>query len=217
MKTSAKFISFEGGEGAGKTTQIHLLEKALKAVGISVLVTREPGGTVGAELLRNILQHHKEAHWDAISQLLILYAGRHDHVEKVIKPALARNIWVLCDRFADSSMVYQGYAQGLGVEFVKTIHEAVLHNFQPDLTFFFDIPPERGLKRLRERYESSPESQKYDCFEDQNLEFHRKIYQGFKALSHNNKRFVNIQADLPLDQVSPQIFRALSERFHLTL
>ncbi len=217
MNTSGKFISFEGGEGAGKTTQIYLLEKALKAANISVIVTREPGGTVGAELLRNVLQHSKEAHWDVVSQLLILYAGRRDLVEKVIKPALARNTWVLCDRFADSSFVYQGYAQGLGVEFVKTIHEIVLHNFQPDLTFFFDIPPEQGLKRLEERYASSPKSTPYDRFEEQDFEFHQKIYQGFRMLAHENKRFVNIQANLPLDQVSPQIFRGLSERFHITL
>ncbi len=217
MNTSAKFISFEGGEGAGKTTQIHLLEHALKAVDIPVLVTREPGGTLGAELLRNVLQHNKEAHWDVLSQVLILYAGRRDHVEKVIKPALARNTWVLCDRFADSTMVYQGYAQGVGVEFVKLIHEAVLHNFQPDLTFFFDIPAEQGLERLKERYESSPGSQQYDRFEEQDLEFHQKIHQGFRMLAHESKRFVNIQANLPLDQVSPQIFRALSERFHITL
>lgn len=217
MNTSAKFISFEGGEGAGKTTQIHLLEHALKAADMPVIVTREPGGTVGAELLRNALQHNKEAHWDAVSQLLILYAARRDLVEKVIKPALARNTWVLCDRFADSSFVYQGYAQGLGVEFVKTIHEIVLHNFQPDLTFFFDIPPEQGLKRIKERSTSSLKSELYDRFEEQDLEFHQKIYQGFRMLAHGNKRFVNIQANLPLDQVSPQIFRALGERFHITL
>lgn len=207
---AAKFITFEGGEGAGKTTQIHLLEAALKSKGYQVLKTREPGGTVGAELLRAVLKDSPETHWDAISQVLILYAARRDLVEKVIKPALARNVWVLCDRFADSTFVYQGHAQHLGIDFVRTIHEAVLKNFEPDLTFFFDVPPQEGLRRARRRNQQ-------DFFETMHMTFHEKVYEGYKMLAHNNPRFFTIPDKLSPDHMSQVIFKVLQEKFSLSL
>lgn len=210
MTQPAKFITFEGGEGAGKTTQIQLLETALKNKGYHVIKTREPGGTIGAELLRAALKDHPETNWDAISQVLILYAARRDLVEKVIKPALARNTWVLCDRFADSTFVYQGHAQHLGIDFVQSIHTAVLKDFAPDLTFFFDLPPQEGLKRARKRNQQ-------DFFESMHLDFHQKVYEGYKMLAHNNPRFFTIPGTLSPSHMSQMIFKALQERFSLSL
>ncbi|OFW69888.1 MAG: dTMP kinase [Alphaproteobacteria bacterium RIFCSPLOWO2_01_FULL_45_8] len=210
MTQKAKFITFEGGEGAGKTTQIQLLETALKNKGYHVIKTREPGGTTGAELLRAALKDHPETHWDAVSQVLILYAARRDLVEKVIKPALARNIWVLCDRFADSTFVYQGYAQNLGIEFVQSIHTATLKNFQPDLTFFFDLPPKEGLHRARKRSQQ-------DFFESMTLDFHEKVYEGYKVLAHQNPRFFTVSGKLAPPHMTQVIFKALQEKFSLSL
>ena len=206
----AKFITFEGGEGAGKTTQIQILEEALKNKGYQVLKTREPGGTIGSELLRAALKDHPETNWDPISQVLILYAARRDLVEKVIKPAIARNTWVLCDRFADSTFVYQGYAQNLGIDFIQAIHTAALKNFEPDLTFFFDLPPEEGMNRARKRKSE-------DYFESMDMDFHRKVYEGFKILAHENPRFSTLKAHLHPSQISQTIFKTLQENFFLSL
>lgn len=206
----AKFITFEGGEGAGKTTQIQTIETALKNKGYHVLKTREPGGTIGAELLRTVLKDDPDTHWDAVSQVLILYAARRDLVEKVIKPALSRNTWVLCDRFADSTFVYQGHAQSLGIDFVRSIHQAVLKDFEPDLTFFFDVPPQEGLRRARRRNQQ-------DFFETMHLSFHEKVYEGYKMLAHNNPRFFTVPGKLSPDHMSQIIFKALQEKFSLSL
>ncbi len=216
MKTHARFITFEGGEGAGKTTQIQILEKVLTSHGIPVLVTREPGGTVGAERLRSLLKEQSDTHFDAYSQTLILYAARRDLVEKIIKPALAKNIWVLCDRFADSTFVYQGFAQGVPIETIHKIHDITLGDFHPDLTFFFDISPEIGIRRTKER-RTTLDLFTYDTFDLKDLDFHEKIYEGFKILVSNTKRIVPINAHLPTEQVTDQIVETLHERFNITM
>lgn len=210
MTQKARFITFEGGEGAGKTTQIQLLETALKSKGYHVIKTREPGGTVGSELLRAALKDHPDTQWDAISQVLILYAARRDLVEKVIKPALARNTWVLSDRFSDSTFVYQGHAQNLGIDFVKSIHTAVLKDFEPDLTFFFDLPPQEGLARARKRSHQ-------DFFESMHLTFHEKVYEGYKMLAYHNPRFFTVPGNLSSTHIAQVIFKALQEKFSLSL
>ncbi|MEI8321352.1 MAG: dTMP kinase [Alphaproteobacteria bacterium] len=216
MKTKAKFITFEGGEGAGKTTQIQILEKLLKSHGLPVITTREPGGTIGAECLRSLLKEQPDAHFDAYSQTLILYAARRDLVEKIIKPALAKNVWVLCDRFADSTFVYQGFAQGLPIASIEKIHNLVLGSFTPDLTFFFDIPPEAGIKRTKERTESL-DLFTYDNFDFKDLDFHEKIYEGFQILAAGSKRILPINALLPTEQVTDQLLDALNARFQIGL
>ena len=139
--TIGKFITFEGGEGAGKTTQAKLLAKALEKAGVETLLTREPGGTFGAEAIRDLVLEGTSDRWSGMTELLLMYAARLDHVEKLIKPALDRGVWVLSDRFADSSMAYQGYARGLGETHVKAVHEAVMDGFEPDLTILFDMDP----------------------------------------------------------------------------
>lgn len=143
MADQGRFITFEGGEGCGKTTQIQILEESLKSKNIPVIKVREPGSTVGSELLRKVLKDTEGTEWDAISQVLILYAARRDLVQKVIKPALGRGTWVICDRFADSTFVYQGHTQEVGIDFVRTIHQATLKDFGPDLTFFLTSPRRR--------------------------------------------------------------------------
>ena len=140
-----KFITFEGGEGAGKSTQASLLAEALEKAGIETLQTREPGGTFGAEAIRNLVLEGTSDRWSGMTELLLMYAARLDHVEKLIKPALRRGVWVVSDRFADSSLAYQGHARGLGAEQVKSLHSVVMDGFEPDLTILFDMDPVLSL------------------------------------------------------------------------
>lgn len=203
------FISFEGGEGCGKSTQINLLSEALTKQGINVVTVREPGSTVGAEHLRRILKDTEGTNWDAVSQTLILYAARRDLVEKVIKPALCQGKWVLCDRFADSTFVYQGYTQELGVEYVQNIHKATLKTFEPDLTFFLDLPPEEGMKRAKRRSEN-------DFFEEKSLSFHRKVYEGYKLLAHQSKRIITVPGTHSIAHISALVQKHLAQAFHIS-
>lgn len=215
----AKFISFEGGEGSGKSTQINLLEKALQKKGLSVIRTREPGGTIGAELLRSVLQETEDAQWDPVSQTLILYAARRDLVEKVIRPALHKNVWVLSDRFADSTYVYQGYTQDVSIDFIDSLHTYTLNNLWPDLTFHLDLSPEKGFKRVEGRnMERSPDAYHHDIFEAQDMSFHKRVQEGFQDLAaqHPN-RIVTIPAQFSVDQTHHSIITVLNDRFDLRL
>ncbi|RME64180.1 MAG: dTMP kinase, partial [Alphaproteobacteria bacterium] len=147
-----RLITLEGGEGAGKSTQIRYLQDFLSTkYGLEIVVTREPGGTPGAEAIRELLVHGDARRWDGVAELLLHYAARRDHVERLIKPALARGAWVLSDRFADSSMAYQGIVQGVGLDRVFELHQLVLGNFWPDLTFVLDLPVSVGLQRASAR------------------------------------------------------------------
>lgn len=209
MSNKGRFISFEGGEGSGKTTQIQILEEKLKAKGLNVIKVREPGSTIGSELLRKVLKDTEGTNWDPISQVLILYAARRDLVEKIIKPALNQGTWVICDRFADSTFVYQGHTQDAGIDFVRTIHKATLKDFEPDLTFFFDLSPEEGMKRARKRNTK-------DFFEEKSLAFHRKVYEGYKILAHDSKRIITIPANQSIDLMTHKILKTLQEKFYLS-
>ena len=151
--TAGRFISFEGGEGAGKTTQAKMLCEALQGAGVETLLTREPGGTFGAEAIRDLVLEGTADRWSGMTELLLMYAARLDHVEKLIKPALERGVWVVSDRFSDSSLAYQGYARGLGPEKVRSVHNAVMDGFGTDLTILFDIDPILAQKRVETRGE----------------------------------------------------------------
>jgi dTMP kinase len=144
-----KFISFEGGEGTGKSTQLTRLAERLAEAGLEVVRTREPGGTEGADAIRELLVTGATDRWDPVSEVLLNYAARRDHVERVIKPALARGEWVVCDRFADSTMAYQGYGYELGTDLIETVHRATLGDFNPDMTIIMDFAPAEGLARAR--------------------------------------------------------------------
>jgi dTMP kinase len=171
------FISLEGGEGSGKTTQIAGLKSRLEAEGVQVVLTREPGGSRGAEEIRKLLVEGDPGRWTPMSEVLLNYAARLDHVEKVIKPALGDGNWVITDRFSDSTLAYQGYAQGLGAEIIKDIHDHVLGDFLPDLTLILDVPVDVGLGRAGVRLDA--DGSKEDRFERMGGDFHDAIRQAF--------------------------------------
>ena len=194
-----RFITFEGGEGAGKSTQIKRVAEYLGSQGIDVVVSREPGGTQGAENIRNLLVRDTGYTFTPKAELALMYGARVDHTEKVIKPALASGKWVLCDRYADSSRVYQGIAQDVGEKCVQAVHDALLEGFEPDATFFIDVPVEVGLARTRTRNDDE------DRFENMNTLFHQKIRDGFLSIADKNARFSIIDGSQDIDNVFHQI------------
>jgi len=150
-----RFITLEGGEGAGKTTQAKVLAERLRRKGINVLLTREPGGTPRAEAIRDVLLSGKAKRYGALGEAVLFYAARESHLELGIRPALARGTWVICDRFSDSTRAYQGAAGGLPLSVIETLDKAVVGDTRPDLTLIFDLPPELGLRRATERRRDS--------------------------------------------------------------
>lgn len=209
---SGRFIAFEGGEGAGKTTQITLLEQNLYQKGIRCIITREPGGTPGGEDVRTLLKKGEKSRWDGVSEALLLYAARHDHAEKLIKPALQENFWVLCDRFSDSSFAYQGFGRNLGLERLETLHHLALGNFFPDLTFIFDIPPEESYDRVLKRRKRGPHLK--DRFDDMDMDFHHRVYEGYKTIAEKYKdRCELVSANTSIDKLQKVIFDVIQTRF----
>ena len=168
-----RFIAFEGGEGAGKSTQVKTLVARLRDRGLEVVQTREPGGSPGAEALRDLLVQGDAGRWSPLSELLMMYAARSDHLEKVIRPALSRGAWVVCDRFADSSRAYQGAGGGVAPAFIEQVDKAVVGPTQPDLVIVMDMPVEAGLARALSR------GDKENRFESKGLIFHERLRQGF--------------------------------------
>lgn len=201
-----RFITLEGGEGAGKSTQVTRLLDWLKSRGTKALATREPGGTPGAEEIRNLLVNGGRERWDAWSEALLLYAARRDHVTKVIAPALQSGTWVLSDRFADSTMAYQGFAGELGEGAVAALHRLVLGRFQPDLTLILDLPAEMGLQRSKNR----GGAQRFESFD---LAFHEKLRRGFLSIAAQEpQRCAVIDATRPLDEVTDAVRQIVQER-----
>ncbi len=202
---AGKFITFEGGEGSGKTTQIKLLQKQLNDAGKKSVLTREPGGCAPADAIRKLLLTGSVDKWHPVAETLLFQAARVEHVERVIKPALERGEIVICDRFLDSTIVYQGIAKGLGVEYIKQLHQFTLGSFAPDLTLILDIEPEIGLKRAHAR--AGDETR----FENMELEFHRNVRNGFLKLAHENPpRYKIINADQSVKDVHKSILEAVN-------
>lgn len=184
MAASPQFVTFEGGEGAGKSTQIDLVSIWLKDKGIEHVVTREPGGSPGAEIIRDILVKGATDRWQPMTEALLMTAARAEHVSRTIKPALENGKWVLCDRFFDSTVAYQGAARGLGMPEMRNLQSLALGSFQPDLTFIFDLPVKQGLARARGREnEKEIDMDKEDRFERMDLTFHLALHQGFLAIA----------------------------------
>ena len=190
------FITFEGGEGAGKTTQIKKLGAAL---GDDCIVTREPGGTPAAEAMRNVFTTQRGQDWPVVSLLLLMFSARAHHTITFIQPAIQSGKTVICDRYTDSTRVYQGYAGGFSLDGIETINNIAINSFEPDLTFILDIPVIEGLKRAGRRTAD-------DSFESKSIEFHEKIRQGFLDIAAKNpKRCVVIDALQDEDTIAVQI------------
>ncbi|MDP1630419.1 MAG: dTMP kinase [Caulobacter sp.] len=172
-----KFITFEGGEGTGKSTQSRILTTRLLAEGRQAIRTREPGGSDGAEALRGLLVEGGADRWSPLSETLMMNAARRDHLERTIVPALEQGDWVVCDRFADSTRAYQGAGGGVSAEFIALVEQAVVGDNQPDLTLVFDLPPEIGLERAfgRDMFEVR--------FETKGLEFHHRLRDAYLAIA----------------------------------
>jgi dTMP kinase len=211
MTEQGRFISFEGGEGAGKSTQARRLAAALETRGISCVITREPGGSPGAEDIRKLLVNGDPGRWEALAETLLLYAARADHVTRTIKPAIALGRWVLCDRFADSTYAYQGAGRGLDRETVRRIEAVAIGDFKPDLTLVLDLPAEEGLKRANAR--ASAESR----FEQFDIGFHERLRQAFLDIAKRAPdRCRVIDAGADEDTVAQAIWKAAAARFALS-
>ena len=196
------FVSFEGPEASGKTSQIKLLSKVLKRKKIPFIITREPGGTKIAEKLRKIILD-KNISITSTEEILLLMAARLNHINNVIKPALKAGKLVISDRFADSSFVYQGYVNKFGLNKALNMHCELLDNFLPNKTFLFLIPSKIINNRLKKRKISN----KYDKI---NIKFHQKVIRGYSLLSKNNKRFIKINATKSIDEINKIILNELS-------
>ena len=210
MTRRGRLITFEGGEGAGKSTQIARLAGALRATGIDVLPTREPGGTPGAEQIRALLLEGAPERWLPLTEVLLLLAARHDHVVRSIAPALTAGRWVLCDRFIDSTRVYQGMAGAVDAALIETLHRATLGELRPDLTLILDVPVAQGLARRgstgRHRFERMP------------ADFHERVRAGFLAIARAEpERCLVIDAGRPADDVASDVRALVARRFDLDL
>ena len=183
-KAQGQFITFEGGEGAGKSTQAKYLAEYLGQQGHKVILTREPGGSPGAELIRNLLVTGGADKWSAKAELLLMYAARADHWQKRILPALEQGYWVICDRFSDSSVAYQGYGRGIDLEFLNLLYKETIGDRTPDRTYVFDLDPRLGLERASKRFIEDNKNE--DRFESFDLSFHERVHQGFLNIARKN-------------------------------
>jgi len=202
---TAKFITIEGSEGAGKTTSIHYLKSLIEQKGHEVIVTREPGGTPFAEKLRELLLTPTDESIDPIAELLLMFAGRKQHVEHKIKPALSKSIYVISDRFTDATYAYQGAARNLSFEVIRQYDELVMDSFAPDLTLLFDLPVEIGMQRAKKRGE-------FDRFEQEKIEFFERVREGYLRRAESEPHRVHvINAALTIEEVQHQIKQVVEQ------
>ncbi|MDP2504380.1 dTMP kinase [Oceanobacter sp. 3_MG-2023] len=204
-----KFITFEGGEGVGKTTNVQWCADWLMERGLEVMVTREPGGTPIAELIRNKLlkAHHAES-MVPMAELLLVFAARVQHLEAVILPALSQGTWVLCDRFTDSTIAYQGFGRGLDLGSIETLKNLAQGTLEPDCTLLLDAPVDVGMARARGRTAISGED--IDRFETEQMAFFERVRDGFQALAATQARFVTLDATQSLDDIQSELAIRLS-------
>ena len=209
---TGRFISLEGGEGAGKSTQAFVLKEFLNRAGKEVILTREPGGSPGAEQIRNLIVSGDVNRWDKLTEVLLLYAARRDHWLRTIQPALSEGSWVISDRFSDSTFVYQGLAGVVDTSTILTIHKIVLGDVWPDLTLLLDLAPEVGLKRSQER--DAAENSSDTRFEKMSLTFHKRLRKGFLQLASDNpKRFKMVDASKDKNEVGNALRGIVLKRF----
>lgn len=205
-----RFVTFEGGEGTGKSTQVRLLVSYLSQSNIDVVQTREPGGSPSAEEIRPLLVTGAADRWSPMAETLLFNAARVEHWRQVIEPALARGAHVVCDRFSDSTMAYQAYAGGLDPKVVADLHRVALGGVEPDLTFVLDIPVDEGLRRAATRRDTETR------FERKGREFHERLRQGFLDIAQRApKRCLIIDAAQPIERVHGAVLDALKSRLGL--
>ena len=206
MSKKGYFITLEGCEGSGKSTQLKKLEEFLKESGVDFIFTREPGGTPIAEQIRKIILDGNKTEMCDETEALLYASSRVQHIKEKILPAKSQGKIVICDRYIDSSFAYQAYARGLGMDFVKGVNVFAVENCMPDLTLFLDISPEDAFAR-------KGGADKDDRLEQSGIEFHKKVYQGYKALANDNpQRIVCIDAKLGAEDVFNNVIKVLKER-----
>ena len=205
----ARFITLEGGEGTGKSTQIRHLVSALDAVGVSALATREPGGSLGAEYIRKLILDPERPDLSALSETLLFYAARNDHLDTLIRPSLAKGIWVVCDRFSDSTRAYQGALGLVSDAQLAVMEKLVVGQTVPDLTLVLDLPAKIGIERAHQRRGDG----KSDVFERQSLEFHERLREAFLGFAKAApERFAVINASGDEAIVRQRIWDVVAER-----
>jgi len=206
-----RFITLEGGEGAGKSTQTRRLQERLKSDGLDVVVTREPGGSEGAEEVRNLLVSGSVDRWDAVSEAMLHFVARRDHLLRLIEPALAKGMWVISDRFTDSTIAYQGYGQGGDLKVLDAVRRIAIGDFAPDMTLLLDLAPEGGLARAASR---DNETSRYDRM---GLAMHERLRVGFLALAAAEpERIAVVDASSAEDDVADRIWSLVRERYFLS-
>jgi len=208
----SKFITFEGGEGSGKSTQVKRLADVLGVAGIDVVTTREPGGAPGAEEIRNLLVNGDVGRWTPMTEALLNYAARLEHMERTVRPALEAGKWVISDRFADSTTAYQGYGHGLDGENIARLHRLVLGDFKPDLTIILDIDLDTGLARAASRGNGE------DRYERMGRDFHERLRKGFLEIAEKEpQRCAIIDGAGDIEAVAAQVCAVVTQRLGVEL
>jgi dTMP kinase len=208
---TAMFITFEGIEGSGKTTQIKRVHSLLTAQGCNAVMTREPGGTLIGEKIRSILLDPESRDMDPLAELMLYFADRAQHLGMKIRKSLSKGTWVLCDRYFDATLAYQGYARGLNIQLIERLHQLVFDAFKPDVTLLLDLPPQTGLDRAWRQIKNGTRTGKETRFEEEALRFHEKVRHGYLSLARQEPhRFKIIDASQAPDLVSEDILAVLT-------
>ena len=211
MRRKGLFITVEGVEGAGKSTNIEVIEEFLSERNVDYILTREPGGTLLAEEIRELLLRRHDEEMDAITELLLIFAARAQHLNTKIKRSLAEGMWVLCDRFTDATYAYQGAGRGLDTKLISQLERLVQENLRPDLTVIFDLDARIGLERARQRGQ-------LDRIESQNLEFFQRVREGYQNIaSRERARCLVIDASRPREAVRQTLRSALEDKMQVYL
>tara|TARA_B100001540_G_scaffold136961_1_gene121728 strand:- start:401 stop:1039 length:639 start_codon:yes stop_codon:yes gene_type:complete len=207
-----KFITFEGGEGAGKSTQVDRLSNAFKKQNIPLITTREPGGSDGAEAIRGLLVSGKPNRWQPKTELLLHYAARIEHISNLLKPSLDNGKWVISDRFADSTFAYQGFGHGIDLRHLTNIHAFAVEKYKPDCSILLDLTVQEGLSRAKAREIDE------DRYEQMGHDFHERVRSGFLEMSAKEPdRFIVIDGSQPVDYVALKVIESINKRFDLNL
>lgn len=220
MADKGIFITLEGGDGTGKSTQIRLLAEALTAAGVDAVTTREPGGTPQAERIRNLLLQRDSGTFDPLTEAMLMFSARREHLVNKIWPEMEAGKWVISDRFADSTRAFQGYGMGLDAVLIEKLYALVAGDFQPDMTFIFDIDPEAGLTRsMKQKGQTQDATESTeDRYERMGLAFHNRLRDGFLAIAKQYPdRCVIIDAAQDIQSVHRQVLRVIEDRYGVSL